>query len=255
MPLSFLFGNIVDHCDRKRGNEKMKPIIGVLPLWDDEKESLWMLPGYFHGIEEAGGMPIMLPLSSEPVTIEQCVKMCDGFLFTGGHDVSPEWYGMEAFSSNVICSKMRDEMEGALMKRALEENKSILGICRGIQFLNVHLGGTLYQDLPTEHPSGVEHHQTAPYDIPVHTNRIVKDSPLHQLLEKENLAVNSYHHQAIRKLAPDLEVMAESEDGLVEAVYMPSKMFVWALQWHPEFAYKTDKDRRKIFQAFVDSMN
>lgn len=181
--------------------------------------------------------------------------MCDGFLFTGGHDVSPEWYGMEAFSSNVICSKMRDEMEGALMKRALEENKSILGICRGIQFLNVHLGGTLYQDLPTEHPSGVEHHQTAPYDIPVHTNRIVKDSPLHQLLEKENFTVNSYHHQAIRKLAPDLEVMAESEDGLVEAVYMPSKTFVWALQWHPEFAYKTDKDSRKIFQAFVDSMN
>lgn len=255
MPLSFLFGNIVDHCDRKRGNEKMKPIIGVLPLWDDEKESLWMLPGYFLGIEEAGGMPIMLPLSSEPATIEQCVKMCDGFLFTGGHDVSPEWYGMEAFSSNVICSKLRDEMECALMKRALEENKSILGICRGIQFLNVHLGGTLYQDLPTEHPSGVEHHQTAPYDIPVHTNRIVKDSPLHQLLEKENLVVNSYHHQAIRKLAPDLEVMAESEDGLVEAVYMPSKMFVWALQWHPEFAYKTDKDSRKIFQAFVDSMN
>ena len=101
------------------------------------------------------------------------------------------------------------------------------------ELLNVHLGGTLYQDLPTEHPSGVEHHQTAPYDIPVHTNRIVKDSPLHQLLKKENLAVNSYHHQAIRKLAPDLEVMAESEDGLVEAVYMPSKTFVWALQWHP----------------------
>lgn len=86
-------------------------------------------------------------------------------------------------------------------------------------------------------------------------NRIVKDSPLHQLLEKENLAVNSYHHQAIRKLAPDLEVMAESEDGLVEAVYMPSKTFVWALQWHPEFAYKTDEDSRKIFHAFVDSMN
>ena len=83
----------------------------------------------------------------------------------------------------------------------------------------------------------------------------MKDSPLHQLLKKENLAVNSYHHQAIRKLAPDLEVMAESEDGLVEAVYMPSKTFVWALQWHPEFAYKTDEDSRKIFQAFVDSMN
>lgn len=233
----------------------MKPIVGVLPLWDDEKESIWMLPGYFNGIEEAGGMPIMLPLSSDAAIVEQSVKMCDGFLFTGGHDVSPELYGMKAFSSNVICCKKRDEMECALLKCALEKDKSILGICRGIQFLNVYLGGTLYQDLPTEHPGGVEHHQTPPYDVPVHKNRIEKESPLYQLLGKESLAVNSYHHQAIRKLAPGLNVMAESEDGLVEAVYMPSKTFVWALQWHPEFAYKTDEDSRKIFQAFVDSMN
>ena len=89
---------------------------------------------------------------------------------------------------------------------------------------------------------------------PTHSVTILQDSLVGKLLGMDALSVNSYHHQAIRKLAPDLEVMAESEDGLVEAVYMPSKTFVWALQWHPEFAYKTDKDSRKIFRAFVDSM-
>lgn len=145
----------------------MKPIIGVLPLWDDEKDSLWMLPGYFNGILRAGGVPVMLPLSSDSSVIEQAIQMCDGFLFTGGHDVSPELYGASRKYPNVICCKKRDEMECALMKRALEENKSILGICRGIQFLNVYLGGSLYQDLPTEHPSDINHHQTPPYHVPV----------------------------------------------------------------------------------------
>lgn len=195
----------------------MKPIIGVLPLWDDEKDSLWMLPGYFNGILRAGGVPVMLPLSSEPSVIEQEIQMCDGFLFTGGHDVSPELYGVSRKYPNVICCKKRDEMEGALMKRALEENKSILGICRGIQFLNVYLGGSLYQDLPTEHPSDIN------------------------------------HHQDIKMLAPGLNVMAQSEDGLIEAVYMPDKRFVWALQWHPEFAYETDVDSMKLFRTFVNS--
>lgn len=231
----------------------MKPIIGVLPLWDDEKDSLWMLPGYFNGILRAGGVPVMLPLSSEPSVIEHAIQMCDGFLFTGGHDVSPELYGVSRKYPNVICCKKRDEMEGALMKRALEEDKSILGICRGIQFLNVYLGGSLYQDLPTEHPSDINHHQTPPYHMPVHKNNVKKDTPLYQLLGKDEISVNSYHHQAIKMLAPGLNVMAQSEDGLIEAVYMPDKRFVWALQWHPEFAFETDVDSMKLFRTFVNS--
>ena len=231
----------------------MKPIIGVLPLLDDEKDSLWMLPGYFNGILRAGGVPVMLPLSSEPSVIEHAIQMCDGFLFTGGHDVSPELYGVSRKYSNVICCKKRDEMEGALMKRALEEDKSMLGICRGIQFLNAYLGGTLYQDLQAEHPSEIDHHQTPPYDVPVHMNEVKKGTPLYQLLGKDEISVNSYHHQAIKMLAPGLNVMAQSEDGLIEAVYMPDKRFVWALQWHPEFAFETDVDSMKLFRTFVNS--
>lgn len=231
----------------------MKPVVGVLPLWDDEKNSLWMLPGYFQGIEEAGGIPVMLPLTTDVNVIQQCVDMCDGFLFTGGQDVSPELYGEQAME-NVVSNKLRDDMESVLVSMALKEDKSILGICRGIQFLNAYLGGTLYQDLPSQYASKTEHHQKPPYDIPVHKNIILKVSPLYALLEREELLVNSYHHQAIKELSPQLKEMAKSEDGLIEAVCMPGQKFVWAVQWHPEFSYKTDESSRKILEKFVASM-
>ena len=131
------------------------------------------------------------------------------------------------------------------------ERKPLLGICRGIQFLNVHLGGTLYQDLPAEHPSAANHHQTPPYDAPVHSVTLTAGSPLCALLGKDTLAVNSLHHQAIKTLAPGLAAMAVSEDGLTEAVCLPDKRFVWAVQWHPEFSFRVNEDSRKIFKAFV----
>ncbi|MGM9890142.1 MAG: gamma-glutamyl-gamma-aminobutyrate hydrolase family protein [Floccifex porci] len=232
----------------------MKPIIGVMPLWDDDKESLWMLPGYFEGIQRAGGIPIMLPLIVDMEVNKQYMTMCDGFLFTGGHDVSPQIYGSEIVVDNVVCNKKRDHMESNLLKLALENDKSILGICRGIQFINAYLGGTLYQDLPTEHPSEIEHHQKPPYNIPVHEDIIIKDSPLYNLLRKNRISVNSYHHQAIKNLAPVLKSMAESEDGLIEAVYMPSHKYVWAVQWHPEFSYTSDEASMKIFKSFIESI-
>ena len=117
--------------------------------------------------------------------------------------------------------------------------------------MNVYLGGTLYQDLPTEHPSAAEHHQKPPYDVPVHSVTLVPARPLYQLLGKCELAVNSLHHQAIRKLAPTLQVMALSEDGIPEAICLPGKKFVWAVQWHPEFSFPINEDSRKIFAAFV----
>ena len=151
------------------------------------------------------------------------------------------------------CCRKRDEMEGIIFKMALEDDVPVLGICRGIQFINAVLGGTLYQDLPLQHPSAVDHHQKAPYDVPAHEVEIVKSSPLYKCLSVTLLPVNSCHHQAIRELAPKLEVMACSPDGLVEAVHMPGRRFVWAVQWHPEFSYKTDENSRKILRAFVDA--
>ncbi len=231
----------------------MKPIIGVMPLWDDEKESLWMLPGYLDGIRQAGGIPIIFPLTQEENELKTIADLCDGFLFTGGHDVDPRIYHEEPMEGLGDTCTVRDEMEMILLREALKADKPVFGICRGIQFINAVLGGTLYQDLPLQHPSGIEHHQDPPYDVPVHQVTVAEDSPLHHLLGKGKLEVNSYHHQAVRELSPQLEVMAVSTDGLTEAVYMPGKRFVWAVQWHPEFACKTDEDSRKMFSAFISA--
>lgn len=230
----------------------MKAIIGVLPLWDDEKESMWMLPGYFAGIEAAGGVPIMLPMTQDKKNIEQLVDMCNGFLFTGGHDVSPQLYGRRTDFDNVECCEKRDYMESQVLRLALEKNKAVLGICRGIQFLNAFLGGDLYQDLPSEHNSKVDHHQEPPYNIPVHNNRLIENTALFNLLGKKSIGVNSYHHQAIKTVAAQLEVMAVSEDDLVEAVQMPEKRFVWAVQWHPEFCVEEVDDRGKKVKKQVE---
>lgn len=230
----------------------MKPIIGVMPLWDDKKDSIWMLPGYFNGLEKAGGIPIMLPFTENDHDTDQLVGLCDGFLFTGGHDVSAEIYHEENLELTYPCIK-RDHLEIMILTKAIKADKPILGICRGIQFINAALGGTLYQDLPMQHPSEVSHRQPAPYDVPSHSVLIQKESPLYECLKTEELSVNSCHHQAIKELAPGLAIMATSFDGIIEAVYMPSRRFLWAVQWHPEFLYKNDENSIKIFKEFIDA--
>lgn len=232
---------------------KRKPWIGCMPLVDKERESYWLLPGYMEGIILAGGIPIMLPLTGEKDIIIQLAEQCDGFLLTGGQDVSPQIYGEEKLSVCGECSEERDAMEQLLLPRVLELDKPVLGICRGIQFLNAALKGTLYQDLPRELPSPFEHHQKPPYDVPSHKVKICEDTPLHKLIGKREISVNSYHHQGIKKLSPFLQAMAYAPEGLVEAVYMPDKKFVWGVQWHPEFSYQKDEDSVKIFQAFVNA--
>lgn len=228
-------------------------IIGVIPLWDEKRESLWMLPGYMDGVFEAGGLPVMLPLTDDPGALQQICEQVDGLLFTGGQDVAPQMYGESILTDNLEVCPARDSMEKALFNRAVELDMSVFGICRGIQILNVLLGGSLYQDLPVQHPSPVTHHQKPPYDIPCHDVRILRESPLFDLTGSEVLSVNSYHHQAVKDLSPQLSPMAISEDGLTEAVYMPGKSFVWAVQWHPEFSHNCDKTSKKLFRRFVEA--
>ena len=218
----------------------MKRIVGVMPLWDDEKDSIWMLPGYMDGVRQAGGLPMIFPFTEDRQELDQLVRICDGFLFTGGQDVSTALYRETPLEGLVTTCEKRDIMEGIVLEKALKADKPILGICRGIQFINVALGGTLYQDIPSQHPSETEHQQHAPYDIPVHDVMIIKDSPLHKCLNVDRLSVNSYHHQAVNQLAPCLEPMAVSPDGLIEAVFMEGKTYLWAVQWHPEFSFRTD---------------
>lgn len=229
-----------------------KPLIGVLPLYDEERESLWMLPGYFDGIRAAGGIPVMLPLEAEEGALRQLAGLCDGLLFTGGHDVDPALYGAERRAACGLSCPARDRLERALFSLAWERDLPMLGICRGLQLFNALLGGTLYQDLPAERPGGVEHHMAPPYDRVCHTVELDAGSPLAALLERECLGVNSYHHQAIRDLAPPLRAMATAPDGLVEAVWAPERRFLWAVQWHPEFSFRTDGASARLFAAFVE---
>jgi putative glutamine amidotransferase len=231
-----------------------KPLIGIVPLWDEEIKSLWMLPGYMDGIERAGGLPVMLPLTTDKPTLEQICTTVDGLLFTGGHDVSPALYGEK---KNECCGEIclvRDEMENTLFSSVVNLNKPTFGICRGIQLFNALLGGTLYQDLPTQHKStpAICHQQKPPYDESFHKVKIRTDSLLHALLGEDEIAVNSYHHQGVKELSRRLECMAIAEDGLVEAVCMSDKKFVWAVQWHPEYSLD-DEISRQLFLAFIDA--
>ena len=140
---------------------KTRPIVGVLPLWDIDRSSLWMLSGYMEGIRLAGGTPIILPFDLEDSEVERLVSLCDGLLFTGGQDVHPSVYGEEDSTGKLISCPKRDILEVKVLKAALEADKAVFGICRGLQLFNAALGGTsiricrlsILQRSPTGRPS------------------------------------------------------------------------------------------------------
>lgn len=231
----------------------MRPVIGLIPLYDDDKDSYWMLPGYMKVLERCGALPIILPLTTDPDELDDALSLCQGLLLTGGHDVGPDEYGEESRSACGIPCKERDAMEGYLLDKALLLDLPVLGICRGIQFMNAHLGGDLYQDLPSEYPCQVEHHMMPPYDRKAHDVEVLEGTLLADMIGAGIHAVNSYHHQAVRNLAPSVEPMAISEDGLTEAIVVQGRTFAMGIQWHPEFSYETSLDSMLIMQAFVDA--
>lgn len=228
---------------------KTKPVIGVLPLWDVDRNSLWMLTNYLDALREAGGTPLILTFDLDATEATRLVGLCDGLLFTGGQDVHPSVYGEEDRTGRLIPCPKRDQLEVRVLQAALAADLPVFGICRGIQLINAALGGTLYQDLPTEHPSDILHRQGKPYDVPAHPVRL--KGPLAALLQKDTLSVNTLHHQAVKTLAPGLEAMAWSPDGLVEACYKPDCRFLWAVQWHPEYLFRQDPDSLTLFRHFI----
>lgn len=228
----------------------MKPIIAILGPIDDDK-GVNLLITYSKAIENAGGVPIVLPYTENEETLDSYVEMADGILFSGGCDVEPKRFGEETKESCGVIQKNRDALEFAVFKRAFEKKKPIMGICRGAQVINVALGGSLYQDIPTEIPSDIPHRQSQPRTEPSHEVKILSDTPLMELIGKERMTANSFHHQAIKALGDGLEVMALADDGIIEAVYHTGDSYVIAYQWHPERLYTIDEDNMILFTDFI----
>ena len=232
----------------------MKPVIGIIPLFDEEKDSIWMVPGYMDGIRRAGAVPMILPLVCDQADLRQIKSMCSGYLFTGGHDVDPSLYGEEKTGLCGPACMERDRLEQNVFRMAWEDHKAVLGICRGLQLINVLMGGSMFQDLPSEFQGTccIEHHMKPPYSRVCHQVELVQGGPLCKLLGRNSMGVNSYHHQGIKKLAPGLKATAVAEDGLVEGIYAPDREYIQAVQWHPEFMSPGDADAGKIFRSFIE---
>ncbi len=231
----------------------MRPMIGIVPLWDSTKNSYWMLPDYMHAVERCGGVPVILPLTTDKAMIKQLASTFDGFLFSGGPDVHPSYFNEEILPGCGEICPARDSLEMMLFKEVLPLDKPILGICRGLQLINIALGGSIYQDLATQYDVKVAHKMEAPYNREAHKVTIASDSIFSTWIPCNELGVNSCHHQAIKDLAPGLVSCAISEDGLIEAIYMPSKKFLVATQWHPEMGLDADMYSENIFLAFIEA--
>lgn len=232
----------------------MIPVIGISAEVDNEKD-IKLKNTYVHAIEASGGLPMVLPYTEDEKTVELFAELCDGFLFTGGNDVSPARYGEK---QKDVCGQIqyfRDAYEFNLFRHVMKVTKPVLAICRGAQLVNVALGGTLYQDIPSEKPSDITHRQGDFGSSPIHSVKLVANTPLSLLIDQEKMQVNSLHHQAIKTLGKGLEIMAVAGDGIVEAVYMPRGQYFQAYQWHPERMFDTDAQSRLIFEEFINACN
>ncbi len=231
------------------------PIIGVVPRYDFEWTGLAVSDGYLSGLLETGAVPVVLPLTNDPNHIKHIVNTCDGFLIPGGQDINPDRYGARREPHTHRSATSRDAMEQALILAAVEADKPILGICRGMQSLNVALGGTLNQDIQRMGALPAEGHvQRRPFDMPAHMVDIVEGTKLAQIVGAPRLGVNTIHHQAVAQLGKGLVVSAISpEDGVIEGIELPDARFVVGVQWHPEHMWRTRPHSKRIFSAFVEA--
>jgi putative glutamine amidotransferase len=232
-----------------------KPLIAVMPMFDDSQNIITMLPEYLDAVQAGGGLPAIIPLEMDEKDICQLASRFDGFLFTGGHDVCPELYGEKKLEFCGEPCEKRDYLESIIFREALRNDKPVLAICRGFQFINAISGGSLYQDIDEQLASGtnVRHRQSEPYDVPCHQVEILPDTLLNAIVKSDRLEVNSLHHQAVKTLAPDFITCATAEDGIIEAAFMPEKKFILGIQWHAEFLYRHDNSNLEIFRRFVDA--
>jgi putative glutamine amidotransferase len=228
----------------------MKAIIGLLGEVDDEKNSK-ILPTYVRAIENAGGLPILLPFVENEDEIESFVSLCDGFLFTGGADINPIRYGEK---DNGLCKpfqEYRDDLEFRVFEKGYASKKPILAICRGAQLVNVALGGRLYQDIPSQLGTNIHHNQLeGKFDFS-HDVQVEENTPLYDLVKSRTIRANSFHHQAVKTLGRNLTVMAKSADGVIEGFYQKDGGYLRCYQWHPERLIDKCENNRAIFIDFI----
>lgn len=236
-----------------------RPIIGIpCGLYPDPDPWLTAAHGnaasYPRAVEAAGGVPLLINLTRDAEVLDTLYRLCDGLLLAGGCDLDPASYGAAPHARLGFFNPLQDEVELALTRRALAERMPILGICRGMQMLNVAMGGTLYQDIPSELPGALNHQESHHQRSMGHLAHPLLLDPgcwLADRLDTRELPVNTLHHQALRDLAAGLRVVGRAPDGVIEAVE-GGPGFVVALQCHPEELRETVDPRwARVFEGFV----
>ena len=237
-----------------------KPIIGVTPDFNagnrkdmGGKEPTYFLRArYMKAIEDAGGIPVVLPLLSNKDAWRQVVAHVHGLLITGsGSDLAPELYGERQRHKFARMSRERATMELGIAKAAYRADVPMLGICGGMQSINVALGGTLYQDIAAQLDTPIDHLPAYSATKITHAIQIAPGSLLRRIAGKARMDVNSSHHQSVKKVAPNLVQTAVSLDDVIEAIEAPARAFILGVQWHPEFLYDRDPIQRRLFSALV----
>jgi putative glutamine amidotransferase len=211
---------------------------------------------FLDAIESAGAVPLPLPLLRDPDKLRVLYERCDAICLPGGPDVEPRRYGEEARDDCDISSEAElDETEMLLTRWLVAEDRPTLAICRGIQVLNVALGGTLWQDVVAQGVSDLDHHRDNLTErrMLAHVVRIESGTLLHRVLGRDQLQVNSLHHQAINRVGEGLQVSARSDDGTVEAMELPDRRFLLGVQWHPEELVGEHDWAQRLFEALVDA--
>jgi putative glutamine amidotransferase len=206
-------------------------------------------------IEEAGGLPVLIPSRMSKETLRAIYDRLDGVLLPGGGDVNPDLYQDEQHETVYGINEFRDSMEIQITQWAVADDVPVFGICRGIQVMNVALGGTLVQDIPSQVETEFRHdivRDDEPRSTILHDVSIESSSRLANIIGDTKLPVNSLHHQSLKDVAPGLTITAHAPDGVVEAVEMPDKHFVLAVQWHPE-DLTHDSYNNRLFAAFIEA--
>lgn len=221
----------------------------------NENEAPFTPRGLVEGILAAGGIPIVLPFPQKVSEAEEAaqaaLKTFDGLVIPGGPDIDPTLFGEEPIPQIGRTNYQRDAYEIALIKAAALQHKAILGICRGIQIINVAFGGTLYQDLGTQDPQcAIQHSQKAPGQFPTHHVTTTPGSQINQIVGAKTF-VNSRHHQAVRTVAPAFKATAKAPDGVIEAIELQQGDDILAVQWHPENMWQEDAGSLALFQDLV----